>query len=228
MSNLFRMIDFIGAFLGMGYDESQFSLPRWLDLSVSRQGMFDDTFHYLPSQGWMFLPLVQYHGGGEAAMFEPLEQNLKAYEWGLAQYFGAGVQACYRGYRLYDSPRTMEVVKKWTQFYHKYHDILSGDLIHIKRADMQGLDAFLHVPDPAFGSEHKGLVMVFNPSQDTGRLEDNSHLEIPLYYTGLTDQAHVSLEGMPWTQTAYTLSRDYKITVKLDLKPESFTWLLID
>ncbi len=43
---------------GMGYDESQYSLPRWMDLSISRQGMFDDTYHYIPSQGWMFLPLV--------------------------------------------------------------------------------------------------------------------------------------------------------------------------
>jgi hypothetical protein len=34
----------------MGYNEWQYSLPRWTDLSVSRQGMFDDTFHYIPSQ----------------------------------------------------------------------------------------------------------------------------------------------------------------------------------
>ena len=47
----------------------------------------------------MFLPLVEYHGGGAAATFEPLEKNLKAYEWALAQYFGAGVMACYRGFR---------------------------------------------------------------------------------------------------------------------------------
>ena len=39
--------------------------------------MFDDTFHYIPSQGWMFLPLVVYHGGGDAAMFEPLIEHIK-------------------------------------------------------------------------------------------------------------------------------------------------------
>jgi len=61
----------------MGYDESQYSLPRWMDLSVSRQGMFDDTFHYIPSQGWMFLPLVVYQGGGDAAKFEPLIEHIK-------------------------------------------------------------------------------------------------------------------------------------------------------
>ena len=130
----------------MGYVEEQYSLPRWIDLSVSRQGMFDDTFHYIPSQGWMFLPLVVYHGGGDAAMFEPLIEHIKVinknilktksilacsfikylpinnffpkeYEWGLAQYFGAGVAACYRGTRVYDTQKTMEVVKKWVSFY---------------------------------------------------------------------------------------------------------------
>ena len=37
--------------------------------------------------------------GGAEAMFEPLSDNYDEYEWGLAQYFGYGVQACYRGFR---------------------------------------------------------------------------------------------------------------------------------
>ena len=45
------------------YDEDQYDLARWEDLSVSRQGMFDDTYHYIPTQGWMFVPFIQYHGG---------------------------------------------------------------------------------------------------------------------------------------------------------------------
>ena len=80
----------------------------------------------------MFLPLTEYHGGGEAAIFEPLQQNLKAYEWALAQYFGGGVQACYRGFRLYDTEVTKRVVKKWTDFNKKFRSILQGDLIHVR------------------------------------------------------------------------------------------------
>ena len=38
--------------------------------------MFEDTLHYIPTVGWMFLPLTVYHGGGEAATFEPLEEHL--------------------------------------------------------------------------------------------------------------------------------------------------------
>lgn len=43
----------------MGYNENQYSLPRWEDLLVSRQGMYDDLYHYIPSMGWMFLRTTQ-------------------------------------------------------------------------------------------------------------------------------------------------------------------------
>jgi len=124
-------------YVGMGYDEDQYSLPRWQDLSVSRQGMYDDLYHYIPTVGWMFLPLTQYHGGGNAATIEPLSDHLTEYEWGLAQYFGAGVAACYRGWRLYDSERTREVVVRWVSFFKKYRRILTSDVVHVQRPDMQ-------------------------------------------------------------------------------------------
>ena len=54
--------------------------------------MFDDTFRRIPSEGWMFLPLVNYEGGGPAAWFEPLNLHRTEYDFAFAQYFGAGVQ----------------------------------------------------------------------------------------------------------------------------------------
>jgi len=126
--------------VGMGYNENQYSLPRWLDVSVSRQGMYDDLYHYIPTVGWMFVPLTQYHGGGDAATFEPLADHLVEYEWALAQYFGAGVAACYRGWRLYDSARTRDVVVKWVSFFKKYRRILISDVVHVRRPDMQVTD----------------------------------------------------------------------------------------
>ena len=47
-------------------------------------------------KGWTITPLVDYHGGGAAAAFEPLSQHTKAYEFMLAQFLGAGVGSCYR------------------------------------------------------------------------------------------------------------------------------------
>ena len=56
--------------------------------------------------GWMFVPLVQYHGGGAAATIEPLHEHLDVYEQILIQLLGSGVQAAYRGYELYDTDQT--------------------------------------------------------------------------------------------------------------------------
>ena len=82
---------------GMGYREVNWSLPRERQIIHARQNIFDGTWTKTPSMGWMFVPLVQYHGGGKAATLEPLSENLDAYEAHLAYNFGFGVQACYRG-----------------------------------------------------------------------------------------------------------------------------------
>lgn len=71
-----------GSKTGMGYDEQQYSLPRWRDLTISRMGMYDDLYTFSPTQGWMFLPLDDYHAGGSAAAFST---SPEAYEYGLAQ-----------------------------------------------------------------------------------------------------------------------------------------------
>ena len=42
--------------------------------------------------GWMFMPLVKYHGGGTAATIEPLREHLAYYQQRLINLFNAGVQ----------------------------------------------------------------------------------------------------------------------------------------
>ncbi len=135
--------------------------------------------------GWMFVPLVQYHGGGAAATIEPLKEHLTHYGQRLANLFGAGVQACYRGPQLYDAPETKALVEKWVSFYKKHRQILDGDIIHIRRADGRDYDAILHV-DPA-GAE-KGLLMIYNPLNEV----ITRKLEIPVYYTGLKAKVGVT------------------------------------
>ena len=63
---------------------------------------------------------------------------LLQYEWALAQYLSYGVAACYRGPRLYDNVQTMGVARKWVDFYKKYRDIVTSDIVHVRRPDMQG------------------------------------------------------------------------------------------
>ena len=72
----------------MGYNEQQFSLPRWRDLTVSRQSLYDALYNFRSTQGHMLIPLTDYHAGASAAAFVG---HAHAYDWALAQYFGAGL-----------------------------------------------------------------------------------------------------------------------------------------
>ena len=83
------------------------------------------------------MPVHIFYVGGPDAYFDPMTPHLLQYEWALAQYLGYGVAACYRGPRLYDSIQAMQVAKKWVDFYKTYRDILIGDIVHVRRPDMQ-------------------------------------------------------------------------------------------
>lgn len=59
-----------------------------------------------------------------------------------------------------------------------YRDILTTDVIHIRRPDGQGLDAFMHAGPQL--PEHQGFALVFNPTL----AEVTAPMTFPLYYTG--------------------------------------------
>jgi hypothetical protein len=203
----------------MGYREVNWSLARDRQIVLGRQNIYDGTWEKTPSMGWMFVPLVQYHGGGEAAILEPLAEHLDAYEAHLAQNFLAGVQACYRGTRLYDAETTKAVVKKWVSFYKAHRAILDSDIIHVRRPDGRDLDGILHV-NP--GLDVKGLAAVFNPTDH----EIARDWTLPLYYAGLTDKAMVREKDGPGRE--YRLDRFFKISVPVRLAPRSLTWFTIE
>lgn len=204
---------------GMGYRETNWSLPRDRQILLGRQNMYDGTWEKIPSMGWMFVPLVEYHGGGATATLEPLSEHLDAYEAHLAQNFGTGVIACYRGPRLYDTDETKALVIKWVNFYKKYRDILNSDVIHLRRPDGRDLDYQLHVNTHL---KEKGLVMVYNPTNN----EVEKEIRLLLYYTGLTKFANIrEQEGK---MANYEIERDYSVTVPVKMAPKSFTWFVIE
>lgn len=204
---------------GLGYREVNFSLPREQQMILNRQNIFDGTWEKTPSMGWGFVPLTRYQGGGPEAVLEPLSEHLKDYEQLMMQYYGAGVQACYRGPRLYDTETTRKTVSKVISWYKKYRDILNSDIIHLRRADGRDWDGWLHV-NPLL--KQKGLMMIFNPTKEIM----TRTLHVPLYYTGLATSASVSIMGAPPVQ--YPLRRDHQIQMKVNLEPESFQWILIE
>jgi hypothetical protein len=205
--------------IGMGYRETDWSLPREQQIILERQNIYDGTWNKTPSMGWTFVPLTQYHGGGAAATIEPLSEHLKDYKAHLVQNFGSGVQACYRGPRLFDTPVTEELVKKEVSWYKKYRDILNSEIIHLRRPDGRDYDAIMHV-NPQL--KEKGLLMIYNPlNRDIRRT-----IQLPLYYTGLTTIARISEKEGRWKE--HKLNRDYSTSVSVQIPANGYTWLIIE
>ena len=204
--------------IGMGYRESNWSLPRAQQEIIERQNIYDGTWNKTPSMGWMFVPLVEYQGGGKEATIEPLRDHLPHYGQRLANLFGAGVQACYRGPQLYDSPQTKALVTYWVDFYKQHREVLDSDIIHIRRPDGTDYDAILHV-NPT--GEEKGLLMIYNPLTES--IQRN--LKVDVYYTGLTDEARLTDEN--GKETVLKIGRDNQITIQVTIPAKSQTWFVI-
>lgn len=202
----------------MGYRESNWSLPRAQQEIIERQNIFDGTWEKTSSMGWMFVPLTEYQGGGAAATIEPLKDHLAHYETRLSNLFGAGVQACYRGPRLYDTDQTKSVVKHWVDFYKQHRAILDSDLIHLRRADARDWDGWLHVnPELA----ECGLAAFYNPLE----VPIEREIRLPLYYTGLQDTAALRWENGKTEEVR--LARDFSAAIKVNIPARNRTWVLI-
>ena len=205
--------------IAVGYREVNFSLSRAQQKIINRQNIHDGTIEKTPSMGWGFVPLTKYQGGGEDAVLEPLQDHLEDYEQLMMQYYGAGVQACYRGPRLYDTDKTRVKVQSVIDWYKKYRSILNADMIQLRRADGRDWDGWLHV-DPAL--PQKGLMMLFNPTNET----ITRTIQLPLYYTGLKDKATIAVKGN--TSKIYTMNRAYETSFSFTLAPGAYEWFTIE
>lgn len=205
--------------ISLGYRERNFSLPREQQVLLNRQNIFDGTWEKMPSMCWGFVPLTEYQGGGTAATLEPLAQHLDSYELLMMQYYGAGVQACYRGPRLYDTEETKSLVIKIISWYKKYRTILNSQIIHLRRPDGRDWDGILHVnPD----GKEKGLAMLYNPLNK----EITREIKIPLYYTGL--DAKVKIRTKEGKSKKFKPDKKGDIYYTVHLPAKGYTWIVIE
>ena len=200
---------------GMGYRETNWSLPREQQHIHARQNLFDGTWEKTPSMGWMMVPLVEYQGGGAAATIEPLHEHLTDYSLQLANNFGWGAQACYRGPRLYDAPETRDMVKTWVDWFKAHRSILESDVIHVKRADGIHLDCALHV-NPNLSV--KAMAVIYNPSDEPL----TEPMRLPLYYSGLKGTCQMSCLGGPPSKCR--LAPDGSAEISPTVPPRSCVW----
>jgi hypothetical protein len=205
--------------IGLGYREVNFSLSRDQQKILNRQNIYDATWNETPSMVWGFVPLTKYQGGGADAVLEPLSEHLDAYEQLMMQYYGAGVQACYRGPRLYDTEQTRLTVTRVIAWYKKYRDILNSDLIHLRRADGRDWDGIMHVNSEL---PQKGLVMLYNP---TGEKIVRT-VKLPVYYTGKHDVVKIRVqEGAP---VRFKVDRKFEVSYQVEIPAAGYTWLVVE
>lgn len=203
---------------GMGYREVNWSLPRRQQRLHTRQNIYDGTWTKTPSMGWMFVPLTQYHGGGAAATIEPLHEHLEHYQQMLRSNLGLGVQAHYRGPRLFDTEATQQAVREIVDWFKSNRDILESDLIHGRRADGQQIDWMLHV-NPKL--ETRGMLCVYNPLNEPVA----QVLKVDLYYTGLENEARISANGGP--EKVFPLNRRFQVEIPVSVPANGMSWYRI-
>ncbi|MDQ0105851.1 hypothetical protein J2T02_000945 [Chitinophaga terrae (ex Kim and Jung 2007)] len=205
--------------IALGYREVNFSLPREEQLILNRQNIFDGTWEKTPAMGWGFVPLSEYHGGGAAATIEPLKDHLDVYRQLMMQYYGAGIQACYRGPRLYDTDSTKAMVKQVLNWYKQYREILNADIIHLRRPDGRDWDGIMHVSATL---PQKAFVLLYNPT--TQAITRN--IDLPMYYTGAEKEIKIREKDGPLKK--YQLDRQYTAHIKITIPAAGYTWLVAE
>lgn len=88
-------------------------------------------------------------------------------------------------------PAVGPILARWAAFFKSHRPLLgTGDVIHVKRPDGQGLDVVLHA---RAGLALPGLLVVTNPTPDAITV---AALTVPLHYTGLDGSASVAFGGV--------------------------------
>ena len=170
----------------VGYEEIAFSQPRLTQILMNRIYNYKGTYHKTPSMGWSFLPIEEYHGGGDTAKFEPLTEHLAEYDWALAEAAASGVWPCVRGKRLFDSERCREVVKYWTDIIRRHRKLLNSNTVHAyppkARGDLQTAEDMDVILQENCDTPDKLFLMVCNQTEE----ERTKTFLLPAFYTGLT------------------------------------------
>ncbi|MCY2959061.1 MAG: alpha-galactosidase [Planctomycetota bacterium] len=201
---------------GMGYRETNWSLPREYQEVIERQNIADGVRTKAVTMGWMFVPLMEYQGGGPAATIEPLSEHLDHYRMRFRNLLGAGVQACWRGPRLYDTDATRAMVAGEVAWFRANRRILESDLVLLRRADGADWDGWLHV-DPS--GDTQGLAMLYNPRPEALRRT----VRLPLHYTGLAGRALAQVEGHGPAVVAADESG--AVALDVELPPRGSLWV---
>lgn len=204
---------------GMGFREAAANLPPQQHLLLARQYIYDGTWFKLPTMGYINLHLNGPYAKDPKVGILPLKDHLDRYRQALMTFLGSGCQFGISTDELYDAPETKEMVMECLDWFRKYRDILTSEIIHVSRPNGRDIDCMLHV-NPTL--KNKGMVVVFNPTD----ADVEKSIKIPLYYTGLKGKATIKHEG--GNPTSFTLNNKEELSLPVKIKAQGTTWFLIE
>lgn len=204
----------------MGYSDPDFFLTREHQIWLTRRNIFNGTWQKPPTMGWMFVPLTSHLGNEEQAYMEPLDDNIGQYARIIESNLAMGVQAYYRGTRLYASPQTLKMVRKRTDWFKNYRNILESDIVHGRAADGHDLDWILHA-NPKL--QEKALLAVFNPLNQAVYKE----IRLDMRYTGISTATMVRDAGIN-PPKMYSLDQSSTFLLPVQCPPLSMKWFVFE
>lgn len=204
--------------MGIGYNEGTFRLPD-VDLIslIQRQVIYDATFYTIPSAAWSQLPMATYDFTSSF--------DLERFSAGVGGQLALGIATfIYQppGASFLPSPAVSPILSQWASFFKANRVLLSsGDVIHVRRPDGQGVDIILHA---RAGADVPGLLVLTNPTPAA----ITTTVTVPLYYTGL---APGSAATVAWSGGANTpVQLDWRARVVLQnvtVSPRSIAWATV-
>ncbi|MCX6928315.1 MAG: hypothetical protein NT154_34670, partial [Verrucomicrobia bacterium] len=111
------------------------------------------------------------------------------------------------------------LVKKWVTFYKAHREVLSADIIHLRRPNGLSWDGILHANPEG---KEKGLLMLYNPLGSA--IEET--VRVPVYYTGLRNA--VVVRDLDGKTTSLKIDGDYNLALPVIIPARGHTCLILE
>ena len=115
------------------------------------------------------------------------------------------------------------MVSGWSRFFRTHREVLVQPVIHLRRANGQGWDGYLHAHSRALRTPGAaaGVAVLFNPT----KRDVTETVAIPLYYTGITALT-VSVSINEASPVELQVERDYYLLIDVYIAAQNMTTLV--
>ena len=201
--------------MGIGYNEGTVRIAD-LDASIliERQVIYDATMYTIPSAAWSQITDISRFN-----LNDPLDRQ--RVELAISGHLALGIAVSV--YDLNTNPGLVDILTRWTAWYKQYRELLAtGDVIHVKRPNGQGLDIVLRA---RAGLQVPGILVVTNPTGSDIKVQA---LAAPLYYSGLPPLSKARVDWSDGTNMTVVLDNRSRAALPQLVVPQRTTaWAIV-